>query len=209
MATLQRIYQHLADGYLYPDASEFAFPADTLCSLPIRLDSIAQPILRPLTRKDSLYLSFYYQPYSPVFDLWYEVWSSEGMTMDAFYEQQGSYAQQVLIPITDSVKYYASGFKFRFHNTASLASNSQPDWQSNADMWNIDMVYLNTQRSRLDSTYRKIAFVSPPPSMIKRYWSMPYKQYKNDPTNSMKDSLDILISNLDKITLRLYRLSAF
>ncbi len=206
----------MADGYLYPDASQFAFPADTLCSQPIRLDSIAQLTLQPLTRKDSLYLSFYYQPqgrgdapevqdvltldfYSPVFDVWYEVWSSEGMTMEAFHQQEGTYAKQVLIPITDSVKFYASGFKFRFHNTASLASNSQPDWQSNADMWNIDMVYLNTQRNRFDSTYRKIAFVSPPPSMIKRYWSMPYKQYKNDPTNSMKDSLDILISNLDKI----------
>lgn len=206
-----------ADGRLYAHAGPFAFAADTLCSQPIRLDSIYQPMLRPLAVKDSVYLSFYYQPqgrgdapeaqdvlsldfYSPTYKLWYNVWSSEGSTLEQFYAQHNTYAKQVLIPITDSVKYFANGFKFRFHNQASLAGSSQPDWQSNCDMWNIDMVYMNTERHHLDSTYRKIAFVSPPPSMIKRYWSMPYKQYKNDPTNSMKDSLhNILISNMDKI----------
>lgn len=205
------------NGRLYPQASPFAFPADTLTSQPIRLDSIRKPVLRPLTIKDSLYFSFYYQPqgrgdapesmdvlslefFSPRYNLWYEVWSSQGMSLEAFHNKEHTYAKQVLIPLTDSVKYFAKGFMFRFHNKASLASSSQPDWQSNCDMWNIDMVYLNTDRNMLDSSYRKIAFVSPPPSMIKRYWSMPYKQYKNDPTNSMKDSLhNILISDMDKI----------
>jgi len=84
---------------------------------------------------------------------------------------------------------------------ASLSGNSQPDWQSNADQWNIDLVWLDRNRSISDSSYRKIAFVNQPPSMIKRYQAMPYRQYRNDPTNSMKDTIKhILISNLDNTT---------
>ncbi|MCD6091934.1 MAG: T9SS type A sorting domain-containing protein, partial [Bacteroidales bacterium] len=42
-----------------------------------------------------------------------------------------------------------------------------------------------------------LVFVNPPPSFLKNYRAMPYNQYKNDPTNSMADSLhSIYISNL-------------
>jgi hypothetical protein len=108
---------------------------------------------------------------------------------------------QVLIPLTDSVKFFHSGFQFRFHNLASLAGDNQPDWQSNCDHWNIDLVWIDKNRTILDSSFRKIAFVNLPPSMIKTYQAMPYRQYKNDPTNSMKDTIhSILIRNLDKVS---------
>lgn len=203
-------------GYIHDNASQFAFPADTLFSQPIRLDSIMDPVLRPLLVKDSVYFSFYYQPqgrgnapeegdilsldfYSPPFDQWFTVWSTEGMRLDSFNVQTGTFAQQVFIrDILDSAKYFHSDFKFRFHNHASLAGNSQPDWQSNCDHWNIDLVWLDRNRTVTDSGYRKIAFVNPPPVMIKRYKSMPYRQYRNDPTNSMADTLKYIgISNLD------------
>lgn len=213
-------------GNIHSNASQYSFPADTLSSLSIRLDSLQDPTLRPLLIKDSIYFSFYYQPqgrgnapeegdvlnlefYSPPTDQWYNVWSSEGMSLDTFRVHEdlidttklfdGSYTQQVFRPITDSARYYHSGFRFRFHNHASLAGNSQPDWQSNCDQWNIDMVWLDRERTVTDSSYRKISFVNDPPSMIKRYRSMPYRQYRNDPTNSMDDSIRyVLISNLDK-----------
>ncbi|NOR88020.1 MAG: hypothetical protein GQ527_10455, partial [Bacteroidales bacterium] len=202
-------------GHIHANGSQYAFPADTLLSQPIRLDSIADPVLRPMLVKDSLYLSFYYQPqgrgnapeeidvltlefYSPHLGHWFHVWSSEGMRLDTFYSQKGVFAQQVFIPITDSLRYFHSDFQFRFHNFASLAGNNQADWQSNADHWNIDLVWLDKDRTVMDSGYRKIAFVNQPPSMIKRYQAMPYRQYRNDPTNSMKDTIkSILISNLD------------
>ncbi|NPD44684.1 MULTISPECIES: T9SS type A sorting domain-containing protein [unclassified Lentimicrobium] len=219
-------------GNIYSNASQYAFPADTLSSLEIRLDSLQDPTLRPLLIKDSVYFSFYYQPqgrgnapeegdilnlefYSPPTDQWENVWSSEGMTLDTFLVREdlldsliigrdtipgGSFTKQVFIAVTDSAKFFHSGFRFRFHNHASLAGNSQPDWQSNCDHWNIDMVWLDRDRTRTDSSYRKISFVNDPPSMIKRYRSMPYRQYRNDPTNSMMDSIRYMfIRNMDNV----------
>ena len=49
-------------GRLYENASPFPFMADFLTSQPIRLDSLFSPVKRIITRADSLYLSFYYQP---------------------------------------------------------------------------------------------------------------------------------------------------
>jgi hypothetical protein len=202
-------------GKIHSNAGPYSFPADTLLSQPIRLDSLMDPVLRPVLVSDSIYFSFYYQPqgqgnapeetdkltlefYSPALDQWDEVWSSEGTTLDSLFANAGTYAQQVFIAVNDSARYYHSGFQFRFHNMASLAGNSQPDWQGNCDHWNIDLVWFDYNRTITDSSYRKIAFISEPPSMIKRYESMPYRQYRNDPTNSMKESLDsVYISNLD------------
>ena len=49
-------------GKLYTGAGPNPFEADNLTSLPIRLDSIFYPAKRAITRGDSVYLSFYYQP---------------------------------------------------------------------------------------------------------------------------------------------------
>jgi len=50
-----------ADGRVYAHADRDAFPADTLTSRPIRLDSNFA-LHRPMRVSDSLYFSFYYQP---------------------------------------------------------------------------------------------------------------------------------------------------
>lgn len=205
-------------GHIHKNANQFAFPADTLTSQDIRLDSIMDPVLRPLLIKDSIYMSFYYQPqgrgnapeeadrltlefYSPRLNQWFHMWSSEGMSLEAFYNIYGVSSLQVLIPLTDSAKFFHSEFKFRFHNLASLAGNNQPDWQNNCDHWNVDLIWIDKNRTVSDSSFRKIAFVNNPPSMIKHYQAMPYRQYKNDPTNSMKDTIkSIIIRNLDDVT---------
>lgn len=59
VATLDAI-NHL--GRLHDNASPFAFMADYLTSQPIRLDSVFSPVPRAITRADSVYFSFYYQP---------------------------------------------------------------------------------------------------------------------------------------------------
>ena len=51
-----------SQGRLYSNASPFPYMADFLTSHPIRLDSLFTPVKRIITRADSLYLSFYYQP---------------------------------------------------------------------------------------------------------------------------------------------------
>lgn len=160
-------------------------------------------------KRDSLILEFH----SPVeFDTiitnsgtqispkWHYVWSTPGGTqVDTFAVQHGSYFQQVLVPITDSARYFKNGFRFRFRNYASLANNYVPDWQSNGDQWNIDVVYLNTGRSIQDSVLKDIAFADRAPSMLKRFEAMPYKQYGENYVEEMKDSLDIKIANLDEV----------
>lgn len=128
---------------------------------------------------------------------WYTIWSSEGMKLDSFYSKYNTYSRQLLIPVTDSARYYKNSFQFRFFNYASLSSNNVPSWRSNTDHWNVDYVYLNINRSASDSTYRKITFAERALSLLKRYESMPYNQYKNDPTNEMNDSTYVLITNLD------------
>lgn len=49
-------------GFVYAHAKKTPFPADTLLSRPIRLDSVFSPIPLPLAPLDSVYFSFFYQP---------------------------------------------------------------------------------------------------------------------------------------------------
>ena len=204
------------NGEIYAYANSFGFIADYLSSKTIRLDSLDSEN-RAIVLADSLYLSFYYQPqgtanapessdslvlefYSGCDQVWYRIWSDEGMPLDSFYVENKTYCKQVLIPIIDSARFYHPDFQFRFYNYASLASSIQTSWQSNADQWNIDYVKLDIGRSRNDIYSKDLVFVNPPPSFLKNYRTMPYNQYKNDPTNSMADSLhSILISNLSAL----------
>jgi len=51
-----------ASGRLYAHAAGYTFPADSLTSRPIRLDSIFDANPREITVSDSVFLSFYFQP---------------------------------------------------------------------------------------------------------------------------------------------------
>lgn len=132
-------------------------------------------------------------------EAWQWVWSSEGMSMDSIYAKTGRYFKQIMIPITDSARYFKNGFRFRFKNYASLANNTLPSWQSNVDHWNLDFVHLDAGRSIGDTIYKAIAFVNKAPSMLNRMYSMPFHQYKFDYVNPLNDTLDIFITNLDTI----------
>lgn len=100
------------EGRIYSQARTGAsFWADTLTSLPLRLDSIFDPEPRALTPADSVYISFWYQPggglgaagtntrrgtapttsdvlnlefFSPIDSTWFIAWSSQGMDMETF-----------------------------------------------------------------------------------------------------------------------------
>ncbi len=130
---------------------------------------------------------------------WKWIWSSEGMSLEEFYDIYFTNSKQVMIPITDSTLFFRKDFRFRFFNYASLASNQSPSWLSNCDHWNIDYVYLNTGRSAGDTIYRDISFVERATSMLENYEAMPYNQYKNDPTNEIIDDLELYITNLNTL----------
>jgi len=207
------------NGFMYSWSTTFAFPADTLTSQPIRLDSIFQPIYKAIRPSDSLYLSFYFQPgggrgpmwtrignapdpedslllefYSPSLQQWNEVWSTQGMPLDSIYLTDSLYFKYVLIPITDSASYYSNGFQFRFRNFCSLGTLSNPSWASNCDEWNIDYVYLGVNRSMNDTVLNDLTFVEAAPSFLKNYQAMPAEQFKS---TDLKDSLYMVLSNID------------
>lgn len=209
-----------ADGLLYPNAGENRFVADYLTSHPIRLDSVFEPQPRALNPSDSIYLSFYYQPEGlgfapaegdslvlefwldhPVDTLkkWVKVWSAPGMPLNEFYAMHGEYFKRVMIPVTDTA-YMKPGFRFRFYNIASIRFPTAPSQQSNRDHWHIDYVYMNLNRNVNDHFFADIAFANKPGSYLKNYHSMPYRQYKQNFVNEMRDSLQVRVTNLNNIS---------
>jgi hypothetical protein len=134
--------------------------------------------------------------------VWNYAWSTTGSRIDEFCNNDDGMGcvRAVIIPIRDSAKYFRNSFQVRFRNYASLANEFNPSWRSNCDHWNIDYVYLDINRDAGDTVYRDISFAERAPSLLKEYYAMPYLQYKNDPTNSIKDSLKMYITNLDTVT---------
>lgn len=132
--------------------------------------------------------------------VWHTVWSTGGgTTVDTFALYiHNIWFRQVMIPVTDSSRYFRNGFRFRFRNIASLANNYVPDWQSNGDQWNIDVVRLGTGRSLYDTAVNDLAFADRAPSLLDTYESMPYHQYSDNFINEMKDTVNLLIANLDR-----------
>lgn len=205
-----------ANGNVYDYAISNPFIAEYLTSTQIRLDSVFDPTPQALTPADSVYLSFFYQPQgngmSPEvndslvlefgipneFDTtWHHIWSAPGCSLSQFLQENDSnYFKQVMIPITD-LKYFNSSFFFRFYNYASIANNSQPTSRGNEDQWNIDVVYLDRNRSCNSSSYPKISFSGQAPSFLKRYQAMPYKHYRAIATSSITEEYEYCISNLD------------
>lgn len=128
-------------------------------------------------------------------------WSTAGSSLEEFRSEFGSDFRQILIPLKDE-KYFNERFQFRFFNYGSIGNPNQ-EAAGNVDQWNVDFIVLNEGRSHNDSSYNKISFSGRAPSFLKRYETMPYKQYRSAPTNAVKAEINLKITNLsneDKIT---------
>ncbi len=203
-------------GKLYPAANTSSFGADTLCSQPIRLDSVTNTVKLKLSPKDSIYLSFFVQPaggsgppwesigstpsksdsiilefYSSNQE-WKRIWAMGGIEVDSLFVRNGAYYQYVLIPIVEE-EFFIKDFQIRFRNTASCSNNPLDTYVGNCDQWNIDYVFLDRNRNCSDTTRRDLAFVDPAPSLLKRYQSMPARQFTSE---EMSDNINIKIVNL-------------
>lgn len=205
-----------ANGHVYSYAISYPFIAEYLSSTTIRLDSVFDPEPKALTPADSLYFSFFYQPqgngnppegqdslvleFGQLIDLdtvWNHIWSTPGETLSHFLQENDSnYFKQVMIPITD-IKYFTDNFFFRFYNYASIVNQTQPASRGNEDNWNIDVVYLNYNRSINDPSYPKVCFTGQVPSFLSRYTIMPYKHYRANPSSNMTEEYELHVSNLD------------
>ena len=134
---------------------------------------------------------------------WHTVWKVPGMTLKDFQKKYGKDFVQVMVPIRDTACFY-KGFQFRFFNYASIANNINPGWKSNVDEWNLDYVYLNSERSAADTTHRAIGFSGTNPVFLKHYTQMPYRQYRSNPTNSLTPDFHVYIDNLDKTSHKIH-----
>lgn len=211
-----------ASGQVYDYAISNPFVAEYLTSAPIRLDSVFSPTPKALTPADSVYLSFYFQPqgngnapesndslvlefYSPADTLhpWKWQWSVSGQTLQEFLNdstfvpQDNCHFRHVMIPVTEP-DFFTSEFRFRFYNYASIAKPTEAASRGNDDIWNIDVVYLDCNRSANDPSYPKICFTGPEPTFLMRYKSMPYKHYRANAIPNIKEEFAIQSSNLDK-----------
>ena len=130
---------------------------------------------------------------------WTHIWSVPGQSLESFLEQNdGQYFKQVMIPIRD-VAFFRNDFYFRFYNYASIVNSSLPANRSNEDNWNIDLVYLDINRSINDKDYPMLSFSGKRPSFFNRYQSIPYRQYRVNPNSAIRESLELDIANLDGI----------
>jgi len=200
-----------SNGQIYSKASDSPFEADHLTSNYIDLTKI---------NKDSLYLTFYYQPqgwgnspeYNDVLMLqfspqdgakWDTIWTAHGDTFKNFRQNvlhidpsrtnDTMEFKQVHLKI-DSAKYFTSTFRFRFVNYASIAGSYNPSAAVNCDQWNLDYVYLNRGRTAGDTVFYDAAWVSPSSSILKSYESVPWPHY-NEAIKQELNKVDVHFRN--------------
>jgi hypothetical protein len=173
-------------------------------------------------KKDSLYLSFYYQAAglgeipdaydSLVLEFkadsvwngavweknkWMWIWSVSGSGMKPF--------QQVILPVSPHLydtnlsvdpiaNFYHQGFQFRFVNYGSL--------EGNMDVWHLDYVYLNKGRSLDDVFVKDMTIYEKPITLLNDYTSMPYDHFDGN-TSYFRNTLQVSARKLNNSPLNL------
>jgi hypothetical protein len=164
--------------------------------------------------QNDTWLSFFYQPqglgdepepgdsltvefYSPLSSKWRSVWSVEGRPLAPF--------TRVWIQVDDT-SYFHTGFRFRFKNYASLPkSQSFIGYDSNADHWNIDYVYLDKGRSETDTSIKDVSMITNLASILKSYESVPWNHFPDAFRTEIRPSLKITYRNNDITTRNVTR----
>lgn len=163
------------NGELYQKSSQNSFNADSIVSKYIdlsQLDSSKGVFLSffyqsgglgdPSETNDSLILDFW----DPLLKNWDKTWFANKTKTDSFSYQ--------LIQIKDK-KYFNKRFRFRFRNVASIISpNEDNSYASNRDIWNIDYIYLNSNRSINDTTFLDLAIQDVSGPFLVNYSSIPW-----------------------------------
>lgn len=185
------------EGNLH-NTSTLPFIADSLTSLPINLSNSnniffsfkyqPQGMGSQPSVKDSLILEFY----NPTLQQWRLVWSASadftykkikeknhllGTIKEVSAQQLKDSFFLVIFPITSN-EFLTNNFQFRFRNYASITSNTQiPSIRGNGDHWNIDLVYLNKNRTYQDTYFDDIAYTKPLKSFFNNYATFPWKHF--------------------------------
>jgi hypothetical protein len=161
-----------AKGLPYANSRGALLYSDSLTSQPMDLSTYSLD--------DSIYLSFWYQAggngflpnsqdsfmlfFKHKLGKWEKVWSHSETVLKPF--------QQALVGFQDT-GFYHSDFQFRFVNKSSFDIKD--------DIWNLDYIKIDINRSKNDTLIHDIALSVNPTSLLKEYESIPYKQYKSNP----------------------------
>ena len=173
------------DGTPYSNIASSEGKTDALTSCPIDLSAE--------TPSSDIYLSFFYQfagfgenpddsdslrlEFLTPDSVWVPVWPG-----DAALDRSGNFAQ-VLLPITETT-YLHSGFQFRFQ---AFGRQSGP-----FDVWNVDYVYMNSNRFAGNNAYPDRAITAPVSSVFHKYTSIPRVHFNDTLVQST-----ISVHNLD------------
>lgn len=118
---------------------------------------------------DSLTLAFW----SPIDNTWEQVWSVAGDGPRTF--------RQVILPVNNP-KWLQNGFRFRFGALGSL--------QGAFDVWNLDYVILDRNRTQGDTNFSDPTFRRPhPPITINNYRNIPWFHYG---PNRVRDNMQFV-----------------
>ncbi len=161
---------------------------DTLTSCPIDLSGFSPA--------DSLYLSFFWQMEGigerPDIEdslrlqlrddtgKWHTVWRQMGGQVTAPFAQ-------IMVPIETNIFFYEA-FQFRFQSFGRQSGVY--------DVWHLDYIYLNDNRSFDDFYTDEIACSQTPNSILSRYTAMPLKQYFANPSLETAAQVSTTINNL-------------
>jgi hypothetical protein len=191
-------------GELYEQTNSYGFTADSLTSKPIRLlpaDTLGGVFLSFYfqpggygdmpEREDSLVLQFRLNDTT-----WISAWRA---STDKTLKTNAAHVMQEFMQSIDTqiytlsdtfqTKFYRamvpipkrfcySGFQLRFVNYASRATSEIEGMTGNCDTWNLDMVYLNRNRTIADTVMIDVALQQPVKSILKGYESMPWRHLK-------------------------------
>ena len=143
---------------------------------------------------DSLVLQFKYYDDSLAAYNWATVWEANGQSLATPFQQVFVQINDTLLNYTDTfhldkLTFFTNNFQFRFMNLAS--------GYGDIDVWNLDYVYLDKNRSPHDTTILDIAFVNEPPSFLKNYQQMPWTHYCVDTIAEMVTQYPLTIRNND------------
>ena len=166
-----------ADGTPYSNIDTDVGLADSLISKPIDLSVI------PVAERTTVWFSFFWQQFGKgefpdpedsirlqfknAQQIWVTVWSRQGgdtLNTDVF--------QQEMIQLLNP-GYFHNAFQFRFQSFNRLSGAF--------DTWNVDYIYLNSERTAANTAYLDRALTSLPTSVLGDYSAVPMSQFRNDP----------------------------
>lgn len=172
--------------------------SDTLTSRPINLKEYeVGGQSQDYVLSDSIYLSFFWQArglgdrpeprdsfvlqFRRNNGLWQNVWSVVSMAPGPF--------KQEMVPLLSS-DFLWEAFQFRFINYTY--------GMGNLNHVHLDYVRMNRNRTQTDTLIRDVAINQKPPSLLKRYYAMPYDHFTEDFANQKAVDHFVGVRNNDR-----------